>query len=154
MSPAVLSPDILSLDVLSPAVLSLQTFCLRTFCLGTVFLAHLKNSRTVPIFKNRDTTSCSNYRPISLIATFSKIIEKMVAVNLTNHLQINKLLYSHQYGFQRFHSTKQNLIQVVNNIGAALNRGNYCIGIFLDLRKAFDTCSHNILFKKTGQTRG
>ncbi len=72
----------------------------------------------------------------------------MVAVNLTNHLQINKLLYSHQYGFQRFHSTEQNLIQVVNNIGAALNRGNYCIGIFLFLRKAFDTCSHDILFKK------
>jgi hypothetical protein len=44
----------------------------------------------------------------------------MVAINLTNHLQINKLLYLHQYGFQRFHSTEQNLIQVVNNIGLVL----------------------------------
>ncbi len=113
-----------------------------------IFPARLKNSRTVPIFKSGDQTLCDNYRPISLIATFSKVLEKMVAIKLTNHLQINKLLYAHQYGFQRFHSTEQNLIQVVNNIGAALNRGNFCIGIFLDLRKAFDTCSHTILLKK------
>jgi hypothetical protein len=147
---ASLDSDSISLKLVKFVAIEISSPLAHIFNLSLdngIFPARLKN-RTVPIFKNGDSMSCDNYRPISLIATFSKIIEKIVAVNLTNHLQINKLLYSHQYGFQRFLSTEQNLIQVVNNIGAALNRGNYCIGIFLDLRKAFYTCSHDILLKK------
>jgi hypothetical protein len=108
----------------------------------------LKNSRTVPIFKSGDPTVCDNYRPISLISTHSKILEKIVATNLINHLQLNNLLHINQYGFQRNRSTEQNLIQVMNYIGNSLNKGNYFIGIFLDLRKAFDSCSHDILLRK------
>jgi hypothetical protein len=72
----------------------------------------------------------------------------MVSSKLTIHLQLNKLLYKHQYGFQRGLSTEHNLIHVTNFIGNALNNGNYCIGIFLDLHKAFDTCSHSKLLTK------
>jgi sarcosine oxidase/L-pipecolate oxidase len=57
-------------------------------------------------------------------------------------------MYKHQYGFQHGISTKNNLILETNFIRKALNSGNYCIGIFLDLRKAFDTCSHDILLTK------
>ena len=53
--------------------------------------------------------------------TISKILEKIVAINLTNHLQINNLLYKHQYGFQKGKSTEHNLIHVVNFIAKALN---------------------------------
>ena len=67
---------------------------------------------------------------------------------MTNHLQINKLVYEHQYGFQRGISTEHNLIHVVNFIANSLNNGNYCIGLFLDLKKAFDVCDHSILLKK------
>ncbi|MFN9908599.1 MAG: reverse transcriptase domain-containing protein, partial [bacterium] len=67
---------------------------------------------------------------------------------LTNHLLSNDLLYPHQYGFLPSRSTEQNLIQVVDYISKALNDNMYCIGIFLDLRKAFDVCSHDILLKK------
>ncbi len=102
----------------------------------------------VPIFKSGDETSCDNYRPISLVKTLSKILEKIVQISLVNHLELNNLLYKHQYGFLRARSTEHNLIHVINNIGQALNDGNYAIGVFLDLRKAFDVCDHNILLAK------
>ena len=108
----------------------------------------LKLSRIVPIFKSGDPLSCDNYRPIALVSSLSKILEKYVAIKLTNHLQLNKLLYQHQYGFQRGISTENNLLNVVNFVSSALNKGEYCIGLFLDLKKAFDVCSHDILLKK------
>jgi hypothetical protein len=113
-----------------------------------IFPSKLKTNRTVPIFKAGDPSACDNYRPISLIPTLSKILEKIVAINLTNHLQLNNLLHRNQFGFQRNTSTEHNLLKVFNFIGDSLNRGNYCVGVFLDLRKAFDTCSHEILLKK------
>ena len=88
------------------------------------------------------------YRPIALVNTLSKVQEKIVSIKLTNHLQINDLLYKHQYGFLKGRSTEQNLLHVFNFISQALNKGNFCIGIFLDLKKAFDVCSHDILLKK------
>jgi Reverse transcriptase (RNA-dependent DNA polymerase) len=101
----------------------------------------------VPIYKSGDPSKCDNYRPISLVSSISKILEKIVAVRLTNHLQLNNLIFEHQYGFQRNMNTEHNLTQVISFISNALNNGNYCIGIFLDLKKAFDVCSHDILIK-------
>jgi hypothetical protein len=75
-------------------------------------------------------------------------LEKIVSIKLTNHLELNKLIYDHQYGFLRNRSTEHNLLHVINNISTALNENKYCIGIFLDLKKAFDTCDHGILIGK------
>ena len=108
----------------------------------------LKKSRTVPIYKAGNAELCDNYRPISLQNSIAKILEKMVATQLVNHLEINNLLYKHQYGFMRGKSTEHNLLHVTNTIGKALNEGKFCIGLFLDLRKAFDVCSHEILLMK------
>ena len=74
------------------------------------FPSKLKTSRTVPVFKSGDPLCCDNYRPISLLSSISKILEKFVANQLVNHLEYNKLLYEHQYGFQRGKSTVHNLL--------------------------------------------
>ena len=113
-----------------------------------VFPMALKSSRVTPIFKAGNSEVCDNYRPISLQSSISKILEKIVSINLTNHLDINNLIYKNQFGFQKGKSTEQNLLLVTDFIANALNDGDYCIGIFLDLKKAFDTCSHKILLKK------
>jgi len=113
-----------------------------------IFPSRLKSSRTVPIFKAGRSDLCDNYRPISLLSTLSKVLEKMVSVQLVNHLDRNKILYEHQYGFQRGKSTEHSIVHAINYIGQAMNGNKYTIGVFFDLKKAFDVCSHDILLMK------
>ncbi len=110
-----------------------------------VFPEKLKNCRVIPIFKAGDQLDVDNYRPISLLSSISKILEKIVADKLIYHLLSNDLIYQHQYGFLPKRATEHNLLHIVNFITSALNEGKYCMGVFLDLRKAFDVCSHEIL---------
>ena len=113
-----------------------------------IFPSKLKTSRTVPIFKSGDNTSCDNYRPISLLSSISKILEKIVANNLVSHLENNNLIYENQYGFLRNKSTVHNITMLTNKIAKELNEKKFVIGIFLDLRKAFDVVGHDILLQK------
>ena len=113
-----------------------------------VFPAKLKISRTIPIFKAGEHTSCDNYRPISLLSAISKILEKIVANSPVNHLEINNLLYENQYGFLRGRSTLHNITKLTTRIAQDLNEKKYVIGVFLDLKKVFDTVSHKILLMK------
>jgi len=113
-----------------------------------VFPDALKCSRTIPIYKSGDKSLCDNYRPISLVPTFSKLLEKIVATKLYNYLDLKNILYEHQYGFQQKKSTEHSILQLVNYVSTALNDNKHCVGIFLDIKKAFDCVDHNILFKK------
>jgi sarcosine oxidase/L-pipecolate oxidase len=79
---------------------------------------------------------------------YLNILEKIVSKKLLIHLQTNNLLYEHQYGFLPKRATEHNLMQVTNFITSALNDEMFCLGVFIDLRKAFDVCSHKILLKK------
>jgi hypothetical protein len=113
-----------------------------------IFPDKLKNCRIIPIFKAGDQLDVDNYRPISLLSSISKVLEKIVAEKLIYHLLSNDLIYQHQYGFLPKKSTEHNLFHIVNFITSSLNEGMYCLGVFLDLRKAFDVCSHEIFLKK------
>ena len=113
-----------------------------------VFPSKLKTSKTIPIFKAGDHTCCDNYRPISLLSSISKILEKVVATNLVNHLKLNNLLFDNQFGFLRGRSTIHNITNLTSKISQDLNEKKFVIGVFLDLKKAFDTVSHEIFLQK------
>ncbi len=93
---------------------------------------------------------CVNYsiHPYSSHHHGLKILEKITSNQLVNQLEVNTLLYEHQYGFQRSKSTGHYLTHVTNCTFNALPDKQFCIGLFLDLCKAFDVCSHDILKKK------
>jgi hypothetical protein len=129
---------------LATPLVHLFNLSLRT---GT-FPTKLKTSRTVPIFKSGSPTLCDNYRPISLLSALSKILEKAVACRLMNHLKYNKLLNENQFGFQEGFSTVHHLLKLTNHVTKEINKKNYTVGIFLDLKKAFDVVPHRILLKK------
>jgi fructose-1,6-bisphosphatase/inositol monophosphatase family enzyme len=65
-----------------------------------VFPTRLKYSEIIPLFKNGDKTNVMNYRPISLLTSLSKVIEKAIFVRLLRHIKKNNILSNHQYGFR------------------------------------------------------
>jgi hypothetical protein len=107
-----------------------------------------KIAKIIPIYKSGDKDSADNYRPISMLCSFSKIIEKIMGNRLTEYLEDNCILSDFQFGFRKKHSTEHPLVLFLNKISEAVNNKESTITIFCDLQKAFDTCDHNILLKK------
>ena len=105
-------------------------------------------AKVIPLFKSGDTSLVSNYRPISILPLFSKIIERLMYNRLISFINKFKLLYIFQFGFRLDHSPDQALIYLVDKISNALENGEYVIGLFLDFSKAFDTVNHDILLSK------
>ena len=108
----------------------------------------MKIARIIPLFKSGDKQNVSNYRPISLLPQFSKILEKIFNNRLMNFLNSNNLLYLRQYGFRKNMSTSMAIMELVENITTAMDNGKFTIGVFIDLKKAFDTVDHSILVTK------
>jgi len=113
-----------------------------------VFPDVLKLAVVVPIFKKGDVCNLNNYRPISLLSSFSKLFEKLVKRRLLSYLQKIKFLHDHQFGFTVGKSTEEALLHFLSNIYSALNNSQIPIALFLDIAKAFDTVDHNILLMK------
>uniref|UniRef100_A0A1B6HDX7 Reverse transcriptase domain-containing protein n=1 Tax=Homalodisca liturata TaxID=320908 RepID=A0A1B6HDX7_9HEMI len=113
-----------------------------------IFPSALKIAKVYPKYKQGPTTQPSNYRPISLIPTFSKVIEKLVLNRILEHLSMNQLLTPYQHGFLPGRSTTTALISLVEFLADQLEDGNTSTAIFLDYSKAFDCLSHDHLLSK------
>jgi hypothetical protein len=118
-----------------------------SLCTGEIPI-QMKTAKIVPIFKSGDPTKINNYRPISLLSSIGKILEKVVANKLTFFLETNSILSQYQFGFRANHSTVHPMMLLLNKLTAALNEKKHSIVIFCDLKKAFDTCDHDILLQK------
>ena len=108
----------------------------------------LKIAKVIPIHKCGSTQDINNYRPISLLSIFDKIIEKLLHKRLYNFLEEHNILFHNQFGFRKNNSTINALIQITETIKESIDKGKYGCGIFIDLRKAFDTVNHEILLNK------
>jgi retron-type reverse transcriptase len=147
------TPDLngISVDFITNFSLTLSRPLSHVFSLSLstgIVPSQLKIAKVIPIFKSGNKSIMDNYRPISLLNTFSKILEKIVHNRLSSFLNVNNLLSDAQYGFRKEHSTINPLTKFMNFITKAFNDKEHCIAIFCDLRKAFDTVDHKILLTK------
>ena len=113
-----------------------------------IFPNKMKIAKIIPLFKSGDKDLYSNYRPVSLLPQFSNILEKLFYNRLIAFIKSNSILYSGQYGFRANHSTSLALIELFERISMNLDANLITAGVFIDLKKAFDTIDHNILIKK------
>jgi len=142
---------------------SLPVFLLKKFCQFFVpplvtlinqsfetgeFPNMLKTARVTPVFKAGDRAHVTNYRPISVLPVIGKIFEKCIASRLTCYISRFSLISPTQYGFLRGKSTVDAMVKLTGLLYESLNQKNHALGLFVDLRRAFDTVNHSILLEK------
>ena len=143
--------DNISLEVIKlviPAIV--KPLCLiinKNFILGK-FSAWLKTAKITPIFKSGDKNDLANYRPISILSSFSKIFEKCLHSRLMSYLNTNSKLNPSQHGFRAQHNTTTAIIDLLNYVTKMNSKKIISLLLFIDISKAFDSLSHSILLDK------
>jgi len=113
--------------------------------LSETFPTRLKYAIVKPLLKKGDKENVANYRPISLLTSPSKVLEKIIYDRLLKHIETNNILAVEQFGFRTSSSTEKASYKLIGDILKALNNRMTVGGIFCDLQKAFDCINHNIL---------
>ena len=113
-----------------------------------IFPSCMKKAVIKAIHKKDSMDDISNYRPISILPTLSKVFERAAVDQLVTYLEENKLLSNNQHAYRKQHSTITCLVEVINHIHKLLDN-NRCTAIAsLDLSKAFDSISHELVLEK------
>lgn len=116
--------------------------------LNGVFPESMKVAKVIPLFKAGDNDVFTNYRPVSLLSQFSKILEKLFDLKLDIFIEKHNILADEQYGFRKSRSTSMAITQLIENLTDANEEKKFTAGVFIDLKKAFDTIDHSLLLKK------
>ena len=107
-----------------------------------------KVARVTPIFKSGARGDMNNYRPISVLSIFARIMEKIVHDQLIDYFKEKKMLKKNQHAFCKLHSTITSLVKSTDEWLNNIDSQKVNMTMFLDLKKAFDTVDHKILLEK------
>ena len=103
----------------------------------------MKIARVVPLFKTGDLSLFTNYRPVSTLPAFSKILERIVYNRLINFLNKFNILANNKCGFKNNHCTAYAIIQLYDKLSDVIDQEKITLGLFIDLSKAFNTVNHD-----------
>jgi hypothetical protein len=111
-----------------------------------IFPPYGSKQQLVLFSKKGKSTSVSNYRPISLLNHFSKILEFVIHNRVSHYLKFK--ISPHQQGFSKTKSTTTNLVTYLDYISPLVGSQRQADAIYFDLRNAFDLVLHSLLLHK------
>jgi hypothetical protein len=124
------------------------TNCFNKCLVSGYFPESLKLAKVTPIHKSSSKADPSNYRPISVLPALSKVLETLLHSRLERYLRSMNFLYEKQYGFRPLSNTLTATTDLVTKIKVSIDQREVVLGVFIDLKKAFDTISHQVLLRK------
>ncbi|KAL1458733.1 hypothetical protein WDU94_008854 [Cyamophila willieti] len=131
-----------------PIIAEPLSFIFNTSFRTSTFPQLFKSAIITPIHKKGPMSDLNNFRPISLLNSFSKILEKIVASRLTSYLEHYRFLTESQFGFRSHRSTSDAVSHFLQKLNAILSSKHHAVAIFCDLTKAFDCVDHSLLLSK------
>lgn len=137
-----------SIQCIKHIIIEGLTNCINKSLEQGFFPDKLKIARVTPIYKSGSKADPTNYRPISVLPIISKIYEKVIYKRLNDYLTSINFLFERQYGFRPKTNTLSACTDLITKLKQHVDKGNIALGMFIDLKKAFDTVSHCILLSK------
>ena len=134
--------------VIAPVIIKPLTLLINQVLNTGTFPDKLKITKVIPIYKKGDPQLFENYRPISLLPTISKVLEKIIHKQLSSYFDEYGIFFPNRYGFRPKHSTVYAALELIDRIINKMDSNEIPIDICLDLSKAFDTIDHTILLHK------
>ena len=131
-------------DLIATSLADIFNACIET----EVFTDDLKISKVMPTFKSERKDDLNDYRPITLLPTVARVMERLIYKQIYDYFNTEKLLNKNQWGFRSLHSTVLALSDCSSDWLFSMDKGMINYAVFLDIRKAFYTVDNKILLDK------
>lgn len=139
------SINLMMLKYCCPYIIPYITHIVNSCLLSNTFPSQWKQAYVIPIPKVSEPLLPKDLRPVSILPTLSKILERVIYIQLMSHLNNHEILPTHQSGFRRAHSCTTALLKVSDDILEASDNNKITALVLLDFTKAFDTIQHRLL---------
>ena len=140
--------DTYVLKLIKPHIIPAVTHIINLSIETSTFPEAWKYSKIIPLYKKDDPLNAKNYRPVALIPVLSKVLERVIFIQIVHYLESNNLFHSSHHGYRAGHSTCTALIELYDSWMEAVERGELSGVMLIDLSAAFDCVDHALLLEK------
>ena len=140
--------DTYILKLIKPHIVPAVTHIINLSIQTSTFPEDWKYSKIVPLYKKDDPLNAKNYRPVALIPVISKVLERVIFMQIVQYMESNNLFHSSHHGYRAGHNTCTALIELYDSWLEAMERGDLSGVMLIDLSAAFDCVDHSLLVAK------
>ena len=140
--------DTYIIKLIKNEILAAVTHIINLSIQTSKFPTYWKTAKVIPLLKKGDSLIAKNYRPVAILPIFSKILERVIFMQIVEYMDINKLFHPNHHGFRKHHNTTTALLQMYDSWIEGVENSELVGVCMLDMSAAFDVVSHQILLDK------